>query len=158
MKKLLEEKLNNEIRQVERELTVELPKEINEAASLGDLSENAEYQSALERQSYLQNRLGALKRQASILSLISEQNIPKDRAALGSSVKLRNLDTDEEKEYHLVLGELAEPEKGEISPSSPIGKALLNREEGDEVEVNTPKGLVEYEIIKLDTIWDKVGD
>lgn len=145
----------NEIRKVERELTIDLPKEIGEAASLGDLSENAEYQAALERQSYLQNRLGALKKQAATISLISEQTIPKDSVALGSTVKLRNLDTGELKEYSLVLGDLAEPERGEISPSSPIGRAILDKKEGDEIEVVTPAGIVDYEIIKLDTVYDK---
>jgi transcription elongation factor GreA len=156
MKKALEEKLRNEIKKIEYELTVELPKEINAAVSLGDLSENAEYQAALERQSYLQNRLGALKKQSATISLISEQTIPKDRVALGSKVLLRNLDTEEERTYSIVLGELADPEKGEISPSSPIGKALLNKMKGDELEVHTPGGTVEYEIIELETIFDRV--
>ncbi|MBN2135081.1 MAG: GreA/GreB family elongation factor [Acidobacteria bacterium] len=156
MKKVLEEKLMNEIRKIERELTVDLPKEIHAAASLGDLSENAEYQAALERQSYLQNRLGSLKKQAATIALISEQTIPKDKVALGSTVYLRNLDTDEEKVFHIVLGDIAEPERGEISPSSPIGRALLNKELGEEIEVRTPSGIVEYEITNLKTVFDKI--
>ena len=156
MKEVLEEQLRKEIRKIEKELTVDLPKEISEAASLGDLSENAEYQAALERQSYLQNRLGALKKQVEKLALISENTIPRDKAALGSTVHLVNLETDEEKVYTIVLGELADPDRGEISPSSPIGRAMLNKKEGEEVVVITPVGPVEYEITKLLTIYDKV--
>lgn len=158
MKKVLEDRLKTEILSIEKELKIDLPKEIAAAVALGDLSENAEYQSALERQSYLQNRLRALNSQFSTLSLISESTIPKDRVAIGSTVFLKNLETDEEKVYDIVLGELAEPEKGEISPSSPIGRALLNREAGEEVEVSTPAGLVAYEIVKILTIYDKVKE
>lgn len=156
MKKVLEERLLKEIRSIEKELKIELPKEIAEAVSLGDLSENAEYQSALERQRYLQNRLGGLNKQLSTLSLISENSIPRDKVAIGSTVYLKNIETDEEKVYDIVLGELADPEKGEISPSSPIGKALLNKEEGEDVEVVLPGGQVAYEIVKIETIYDKV--
>jgi transcription elongation factor GreA len=158
MKKVLEERLVTEIRSIERELKIELPKEIAAAVALGDLSENAEYQSALERQRYLQNRLRALNAQLSTLSLISESSIPHNRIAIGSTVFLQNLETNEEKVYDIVLGELAEPEKGEISPSSPIGKALLNKEAGEEVEVVTPAGLITYKVVKILTIYDKVKE
>jgi transcription elongation factor GreA len=158
MKKVLEERLLTEIRSIEKELKIELPKEIAEAVSLGDLSENAEYQSALERQRYLQNRLGGLNKQLSTLSLISENSIPHDKVAIGSTVYLKNLETNEEKVYDIVLGELADPEKGEISPSSPIGRALLNKEAGEEVEVVIPSGHIAYEIVKIETIYDKVRE
>lgn len=158
MKKVLVERLQNEIRSIEKELKIDLPKEIAEAVSLGDLSENAEYQSALERQRYLQNRLGALNKQLATLSLVSENSIPRDKIAIGSTVYLKNIETDEDKIYDIVLGELANPEKGEISPSSPIGRSLINKEAGEEVEVMTPAGLIVYEIVKIETIYDKVKE
>jgi transcription elongation factor GreA len=158
MKEKLENKLKEEIRKVERELTVEIPREINEAVQHGDLTENAEYLAALERQNYLQHRLAALNKQLSNLSLISLNTIPRDKAALGSTVTIKDLETNEVKTFHLVLGDLANPENGEISPSSPIGKALAGGSKGDYIEIKTPGGTREYEIIDLITLYDTVDD
>jgi transcription elongation factor GreA len=139
---------------LERELKMELPKEIQRARELGDLRENAEYQAAKERQTYIQARLGMLRRRMNEIALMNMEKIPHGKAGFGSTVTLRE-STGQELIYQLVMPEDADGEKGLISTSSPIGRALLNREEGDEVSVATPAGARRFEIMKLVTIHDE---
>jgi transcription elongation factor GreA len=151
-------RLEEEIRTLEYELKVHLPKEILKAREHGDLRENAEYKAAKERQSFLDARIGQLHRRLAALSLINLDKIPKDKVGLGSVVSLRHTGNGEEVRYELVTPEEADPAQGRISPSSPIGKSLLNHEEGDTVEVKVPSGTKEYEIVKLVTMHDQVKD
>ena len=147
-------KLEAEIRQIEFELNTELPKELMKARAHGDLSENAEYKYAKERQGFLSARLGQLKRRLGDLSMLNLENLPRDRAAYGSRVKLIDLKSQVEIEYTLVTAEESDVAKGMISTSSPIGKALLGRRAGDEVQVQTPAGIKEFEIVNLQTIYE----
>ncbi len=146
-------RFNEEIQQLERELKLELPKEIQRARELGDLRENAEYQAAKERQRLVQARVSMLQQRASEISLMNLEKLPTDRAAFGSKLELREAG-GEKKTYHLVMPEDAEPDKGLISTASPIGRALVGKEEGDEVEVPTPGGTRAFEIVKLTTVHD----
>ncbi|MBM64271.1 MAG: transcription elongation factor GreA [Acidobacteria bacterium] len=154
MKDELLKRFENEIQALERELNSELPKEIKIARELGDLRENAEYQAAKERQGLVQARLAMLHKRVSELAMINLDRIPDDRAAFGSTVHLQEVGGDEVV-YRLVMPEDAEPTKGWISTSSPIGRALMGKEEGDEVSVPTPSGLREFELVKLITIHGK---
>ena len=154
----IKKRLEDEIRTLDYELKVELPKEIKRAREYGDLRENAEYKAAKERQSYLQARIGQLHRRLSALSLVNLDKIPRDKVGLGSTVKLKETSSGEDVTYDIVTPEESDPPQGRISPSSPIGKCLLNHEEGDVVEVRVPSGTREYEIISLVTIHDQVKD
>jgi transcription elongation factor GreA len=150
----IRKRLEDEIRKLEYELKVELPKEIKRAREYGDLRENAEYKAAKERQSFVDARIGQLRRRVAALSMISLDRIPRDKAGLGSTVTLRHTQTEDEVVYELVTPEEADPGSGRVSVSSPIGKSILNHEEGDVVVVRTPAGSKEYELIKLVTIHD----
>ena len=154
----IKKKLELQIRELDYELKVTLPKEIQRAREYGDLRENAEYKAAKERQSYLQARLGQLHRRLAALSMVNLDRIPRDKVGLGSTVHLRETTTGEQIVYELVTAEEADPAQGRISPSSPIGKSLLGHEDGDTVEVKVPSGSREYEITRLVTIHDQVGD
>src|SRR5436305_11590996 len=132
-------KLEEEIQALERELTFELPKELQRARALGDLSENAEFHMAKQRQDYVGARLGQLKKRLADLSLINFNNIPKDRIAFGSRVTLYDLDRDQEIEYKLVTSEEADLGRGLISTSSPIGRGLMGKRVGDTIKVTTPR-------------------
>ncbi len=149
------DKILSELKSLEYELTVELPKALRTAASLGDLSENSEYKFARERQDFVRARVRQLQQQLAKLSSIDIGKLPRDRASYGSTLFLRDLNRDEEINYRLVTPEEADFEKGLISTSSPIGKSLLNKEEGDQVKVQTPNGVRTFEIIKLTTIHDE---
>lgn len=149
------DKLLADLKVMEYELTVELPKALRTAAALGDLSENAEYKSARERQDYVRARVRQLQQQLAKLSSIDISTLPRDRASYGSTLVLRDLDRDEEVTYRLVTPEESDFEKGLISTSSPIGRSLLNKEEGDEVKVQTPSGVRNFEIVTLTTIHDE---
>jgi len=153
IKAQLIKKFEDEIQGLERELRTELPKEIKRARELGDLSENAEYQAAKERQRLVEARIGMLKKRVGEISLLNLDKLPVDKVGLGSVVHL-NEDGGPEVVYRLVMPEEADAAKGLISPSSPIGRALLNREPGDEVTVQTPTGTRRFEITKLVTIHD----
>ena len=144
MKDELLKRFEKEILSLERELKSELPKEIKIARELGDLRENAEYQAAKERQSLVQARLSMLHKRVSELALINLDRIPDDRVAFGSTVHLQELG-GEEVTYRLVMPEDADPTKGWISTASPIGRALMGKEEGEEVAVPTPGGVREFE-------------
>ena len=150
----IKKKLQEEIDELTHELSVELPKEIAVARAHGDLSENAEYKFAKERQSYVNARIGQLKRRMGDLGMLNLTNIPKDRAGYGSRLIVLDMQREVKVEYRLVSTEEAEPEKGLISTTSPIGKALLNRRVGDEISVTTPAGKKEFEVVQLITIHD----
>ena len=151
----IKQKLQEEIDTLEHELSVELPKEIAKARAHGDLSENAEYKFAKERQGYVNARIGQLKKRMGDLGMLNLNNIPKDRAGYGSRIVVLDVQREVEIEYKLVTSEEADVEKGLISTTSPIGKALLNRKVGDEVHVATPAGKKEFEVVRLATIHDK---
>jgi transcription elongation factor GreA len=154
----VKKKLEEEIRVLDYELKVHLPKEILKAREHGDLRENAEYKAAKERQSFLQARIGQIHRRLAALSMVNLDKIPKDKVGLGSVVKVRHTETGEQSVFEIVTPEESDPTIGRISPSSPIGKCLLNHEEGDTVEVKVPAGTKEYEITKLVTMHDQVKE
>lgn len=147
-------KLQDEIQALEHELNVELPKELQRARALGDLSENAEFHMAKQRQDIVGARLVQLKRRLASLALINLNNIPKDRVAFGSKVILYDLDRDTEIEYKLVTSEEADLKKGMISTTSPIGRGLMGKQVGDTVKIATPNGSREFELRALQTIHD----
>ena len=151
----IKKKLQEEIDSLEHELNIELPKELAKARSHGDLSENAEYKFAKERQGYVNARIGQLKRRMGDLGMLNLNNIPKDRAGYGSRLVVLDTQRDVKIEYKLVSSEEADVEKGLISTTSPIGKALLGRRVGDEVQVHTPAGKKEFEVVELMTIHEK---
>jgi transcription elongation factor GreA len=135
-----------------RLMNVERPKNIRaieEARSHGDISENAEYHAAKERQSFLEGRINELKTAIGSAEVIEPEKGPVDRAVFGRTVTLYNLETEKETAYQLVGPYESNPERGKISVTSPIGQALLGREEGDEIKVKTPGGIQEYEIVEI---------
>jgi transcription elongation factor GreA len=150
----IKQKLQREIDALEHELSVELPKEIAVARSHGDLSENAEYKFAKERQGYVNAKIGQLKKRMGDLGMLNLTNIPKDRSGYGSRIIVFDMQRNAQVEYKLVSSEEADAEKGLISTTSPIGRALLNRRVGDEVQVATPAGKKEFEVVRLFTIHD----
>jgi len=154
----VKKRLEDEIKTLDYELKVQLPKEILKAREHGDLRENAEYKAAKERQSFLQARIGQLRQRLAALSMVNLDKIPRGKVGLGSTVTLRETSTDAEIVYDIVTPEEADPAQGRISPSSPIGKSLLNHEEGEVVTVRVPSGTKEYEIIRLVTLHDQVQD
>lgn len=150
----IKKKLEDQIKTLDYELKVTLPKEIQRAREYGDLRENAEYKAAKERQSFLQARIGQLHRRVAALSMVNLDKIPHGKVGLGSTVTLRQSDTGEQITYEIVTPEESDPTLGRISPSSPIGRCLLDKEEGDEVTVKVPNGSKDYEVIRLVTIHD----
>jgi transcription elongation factor GreA len=152
IKKALEE----QIKALEHELTTELPAEIKKAVALGDLSENAEYHMAKQRQVFVNARLGQLKKRMGELAMVNLDNISRDKAGFGSTVVVFDTQKSEEVTYKLVMSEESDVSKGLISTTSPIGRALLGRQVGDEVTVVTPNGKREFEILKLTTIHGEV--
>jgi transcription elongation factor GreA len=149
------QKLQEEIQALERELGNELPKELKRARALGDLSENAEYIMAKQRQDYVSARLGQLRKRLAELSLVNLGKIPKDRVALGSKVVLYDLDRAAEIEYRLVMSEEADVAEGLISTTSPIGRGLMGKKVGDTVKITTPQGTREFELRFFVTIHDQ---
>jgi transcription elongation factor GreA len=154
MKAKILKRFEEEVAVLERELKTELPKEIQRARELGDLRENAEYQAAKERQTLVQARIGMLRKRMNEIALMNMEKIPHGKAGFGSTVTLRE-STGQEIVYQLVMPEDADGEKGLISTSSPIGRAILNHEEGDEIAVTTPNGSRTFELMKLITIHDE---
>jgi transcription elongation factor GreA len=150
----IKQKLQEEIRQLEHELTHELPAEIKKAVALGDLSENAEYHMAKQRQEFVNARLGQLKKRMAELALVNLSNIPKDRVAFGSTVVVYDNSKEEEIEYKLVTSEESDVNRGLISTTSPIGRGLIGKQVGDMAVVVTPNGKRELEVLKLTTIHD----
>ncbi|HET7108385.1 MAG TPA: transcription elongation factor GreA [Candidatus Acidoferrum sp.] len=151
----IKKKLQEEIDSLEHELNVDLPKEIAIARAHGDLSENAEYKYAKERQGFVNAKIGHLKKRMGDLGMLNLTNIPKDRSGYGSRIIVMDIQKSLEIEYKLVSSEEADVEKGMISTTSPIGRALLNRKVGDEVQVLTPAGKKEFEIVRLFTIHEE---
>jgi transcription elongation factor GreA len=155
MTEQIKRKLQEEMNQLEHELVHDLPKEIKKAAALGDLSENAEYHMAKQRQEFVKARLRQLGKRMADLALINMDNIPRDKVGLGSTVRIYDNDKNEEVEYKLVTSEESDFASGKISTSSPIGRALLNKKVGDTAIVVTPNGKREMEILTLSTIHDE---
>lgn len=151
----IKKKLKDEIAALEHELHSELPKEIKVARAHGDLSENAEYKYAKERQGYVAARLGQLHKRMADLSMLNLNNLPKDRAAYGSRIVVLDIVKETKIEYKLVTVEEADAAKGLISTTSPIGRALLGKKKGDKVKVTTPAGIKEYEVVELITIYEE---
>lgn len=154
MKAQFIKKFEDEIQQLEKELKTELPQEIRRARELGDLRENAEYHAAKERQRLVEARLSLLKKRVSDIHLMNLEKVPRDKVGFGSTVHLKDKHGSVTI-YQLVMPEDADVEHGLISTASPIGRALLNKEEGDEVTVSTPNGNRTFEVIKLLTIHDE---
>jgi transcription elongation factor GreA len=153
MKARLIKRFEDEIVQLERELTQELPKEIKRAREHGDLRENAEYHAAKERQRFVETRISMLRTRVSEIQLMNLDKIPHDRAAFGSKLTVR--ENGKQVVYELVMPEDSDPDRGFISVASPIGRALVGKEEGDEVTVPTPAGTRELAIVRLATIHDE---
>jgi transcription elongation factor GreA len=149
------ERLEKELRQLEREYRHDLPKEIKKALAMGDLRENAEYHAALERQSFVKAKIGHIKKRLLEISMIRVEALPKDRVGLGSSVVLYDLKEEKEIRYELVFSEDADVVRGYISITSPIGKGLAGRREGDEVTIQVPSGVKRFEIVSLQTVHQK---
>src|SRR6201993_3630139 len=154
----IKRKLQEEINALEHELIHELPKEIKKAAALGDLSENAQYHMAKQRQEFVKARVRQLGKRLADLSMVNMNNIPKDKVGLGSTVKVYDNSKDEEIEYNIVTSEESDVAAGKISTTSPIGRALLNKKIGDTALVVTPTGKRELEILTLSTIYDEAED
>jgi transcription elongation factor GreA len=152
----IKKKLQDQIASLEHELHVELPKEILKARAHGDLSENAEYHAAKDRQGLVNARLNQLKKRLADISMIDFSKIPYDRVGLGSTVVVLDSKREEEVTYNLVTSEEADVQNGKISTTSPIGHALLGKEVGDVVRVQSPGGVKELEILKLATIHDEI--
>jgi transcription elongation factor GreA len=150
----LKKKLQEEITALEYELRNELPKEILKARAHGDLSENAEYHAAKERQSWVNARLGQLQARLREFSMVDLSKIPRDRVGLGSQVVVLDLKKDEEFTYNLVVSEETDVANGKISTSSPIGRGLLGKQVGDTVNIQIPDGVKLLEILRLTTIHD----
>jgi transcription elongation factor GreA len=151
----IKKKLEEEIRLIEYELKNELPLELKRAVAMGDLSENAEYQSAKQRQEILNAKLAHLRKRLAEVAMINFERIPRDRVSYGSTVVLYDTQKKAEITYKLVSVEESDIQKGLISTSSPIGKGLLNRREGDTVNITTPGGIKEFEILRLTTMHDQ---
>ena len=147
--------LSRELKALEYELRIELPREIKTAVAMGDLRENAEYHAALERQAFVKTRVAELRIRLGELSMINMDQIPRDKVGLGSVVTLLDLDTDTEVVYELVVPELSDLSKGLISVASPIGKGIVGRAEGDELDVAIPSGRKRYEVLEFRTIHDR---
>jgi transcription elongation factor GreA len=154
MKARLIKKFEDELMVLEKELKTELPQEIKRARELGDLRENAEYHAAKERQRLVEARISLLKKRVSDIHLMNIDKIPRDRVGFGSTVHLKD-GSGTITIYQLVMPEDADVEHGLISTASPIGRAMLNREEGDEITVTTPAGSRHFELVKLSTIHDE---
>ena len=153
----LKKKLEEEIAAPENELRIQLPREISKARAHGDLSENAEYHAAKERQGMVNARLGQLRARLRELSMVDMSRIPRDRVGLGSSVTVLDLQKEEEITYQLVTSEEADVAQGRISTTSPIGRGLLGKKVGETVKVQIPGGIRDMEIIQLVTIRDSTG-
>jgi len=150
----VKKKLQDEIAALEYELHNELPREILKARAHGDLSENAEYHAAKDRQGFVNARLNQLKKRLGEMSMVDFSRIPHDKVGLGSTVVVMDLQKEEEITYLLVTTEEADAPAGKISTSSPIGRALLGKEVGDSVRIQIPGGIKELEILKLTTIHE----
>jgi transcription elongation factor GreA len=150
----IKRKIQDELRQLETELRTEIPQELKKAVAMGDLSENAEYEAARNRQDYVRARIANLRKRMADLSMIDVSRMPHDRAAYGSTLVLYDLDTSEEVTYKLVMAEDSDIAQNKISTTSPIGRGLMGKREGDEVDITTPSGKRRFEVVRLMTIHD----
>jgi transcription elongation factor GreA len=153
----IKKQLLDEIQILEHELSHELPAEIKKAVAMGDLSENAEYHMAKQRQDFVNARLGQLKRRMAELSLVNLSNIPRDKTGFGSTVVVYDSTKEAEIVYRLVTSEESDVSKGLISTTSPIGRGLVGKRVGDVATIVTPNGKRELEILKLTTIHDEAA-
>jgi len=149
------QRLKKELDELKYELKSKLPKELEAARAHGDLSENAEYEAAKERQGYVTARIGQIEQRIRELSLYSVHSIPQDVVSYGSQVTLESNDDGETTVYLIVFPEEVDAAAGQISLGSPLGRALLNKGVGDEIEVQTPKGKRSYQIVELVTWHDR---
>ena len=154
----IKRRLQAELQELDSELRVHLPKEIKRAKEFGDLRENAEYHAALARQQFVQARIRDLRQRISEISSIDVTKVPHGKAAYGSTLVLYDAERDEEITYRLVTPEESDPQAGRISTTSPVGKSLMGREEGDEVVVRTPAGARNFEIRRLVTLHDEARE
>ena len=152
------DKLDQELKESHQELQVEIPKAIKTAREHGDLSENAEFKAAKERQMFLESRISLLQKRISDITSIDLNKIPKDRSGLGSTLYLRDLNTGEETQYHLVFPEEVNPDERKLSAASPVGRALVGKQEGDDIIVALPDNKLEYEVLKVVTIHESLGN
>lgn len=148
----LKEKLAN----LERELKVDIPERIRQARELGDLRESGEYETAKDRQGFLQARIAFLRGRIAELSNIDLSRVPRDRIAFGATAHLTDQETGEERIYRLVASEEVDTGRGWISPGSPVGQALVGRREGDSVVIRTPNGSRRYEVVRVITLHDEL--
>ncbi len=155
MSENIRQKLQAELNELDTELRVHLPRQIKTAKEWGDLRENAEYHAALARQQFVQARIRDLRQRISEVASIDVTKVPHDRAAYGSTIVLYDEEREEEVTYRLVTPEESDPTGGLISTTSPVGKSLMGRQEGDEVTVRTPAGARSFEIRKLTTLHDQ---
>jgi len=154
MKQTILKKLDKQLADSQKELQVDIPEALKIAREHGDLSENAEYKAAKERQTFLQARISLLQKRISDVTSLDLAKIPKDRSGLGSTLFLNDLDTGREKKYRLVFPEDIDPDAGKISAASPIGRALMGKQVGDEIIIPLPDQKVEYEVIRVTTIHE----
>lgn len=153
----IRQKLQAELDELDTELRVHLPKQIKTAKEWGDLRENAEYHAALARQQFVQARIGQLRQRLREVASIDTSKVPHDKAAYGSTLVLYDAERDEEVTYRLVTPEESDPQQGFISTTSPVGRSLMGKEEGDEVKVVTPAGARNFEIRRLTTLHDEAA-
>tara|TARA_B100000686_G_scaffold308343_1_gene349303 strand:- start:2907 stop:3395 length:489 start_codon:yes stop_codon:yes gene_type:complete len=152
------DKLENQLQESERELKVDIPKALKTAADHGDLSENAEYKAAKERQMFLESRISQLQKRISEVTALNINRIPKDRSGIGSTLELKEIKSRKTRVFRLVFPEEVSPEEGKISPGSPIGRTLLGKQKGDEVTLSIADEALEYEIIRMTTIHDAFAE
>jgi transcription elongation factor GreA len=150
----IKQKIQEELRLLEAELRTEIPQELKKAVAMGDLSENAEYEAARNRQDYVRARIANLRKRLADISMIDTSRLPTDRAAYGSTLIVYDVDSGDEFTYKLVMSEDSDVAQNKISTTSPIGRGLMGKSEGDEVEISTPAGKRRFEVIKLTTIHD----
>jgi transcription elongation factor GreA len=151
----IKRRLQAELDELEAELRIHLPKEIKRALEFGDLRENSEYRAALDRQNVVKARIVELRQRISEIASIDLSRIPRGKASYGSTLVLYDAERNEEVTYRLVTSEESSPPEGLISTTSPVGKSLMGKEEGDEVVVRTPAGARNFEIRQLTTLHDQ---
>ncbi len=152
------DKLDKNLEESQRELQVDIPKAILTAREHGDLSENAEFKAAKERQMFLESRVSLLQKRISDIMAININLIPKDRSGLGSTLKLKDMDSGKEVRYQLVFPEEVNPDEGKISTASPVGRAMVGKQKGDEISVSLPDSKMEFEVLAVITIHDNTDD
>src|SRR5687767_12160418 len=156
MSQVIKEKLQGELDELETELRIHLPKEIKRALEFGDLRENSEYRAALDRQNMVKARIVELRQRISEIASIDLKRVPRDKASYGSTLILFDAERDEEVTYRLVTPEESDPQKGLISTTSPVGRSLMGKTEGDEVVVRTPAGARNFEVRRMTTLHDEI--